>query len=60
MKTKFNFNELASEEILDAVKALSDGTYETSIHPSPMLDHSRSYDRYGRPLNANHNRIKNL
>ena len=57
MKTIFNFNELTSEEVLDAVKALTDGTYETPFHSSTMVGYTRSYDRYGRPLHANPNRI---
>ena len=58
MKSVFNFNELTSEEVLDAVKALTDGTYETPFHSSTMVGYTRSYDRYGRPLHANPNRIE--
>ena len=57
MKTIFNFNELTSEEVLDAVKTLTDGTYETPLHSSTLVGYSKSYDRYGRPLHANPNRI---
>ena len=58
MKSVFNFNELTSEEVLDAIKALTDGTYETPFHSSTLVGYSRSYDRYGRPLHANPNRIE--
>ena len=57
MKSVFNFNELTSEEVLDAVKTLTDGTYETPFHSSTLVGYSHSYDRYGRPLHANPNKI---
>ena len=57
MKTIFNFNELTSEEVLDAVKTLTNGTYETPLHSSTLVGYLKSYDRYGRPLHANPNRI---
>ena len=60
MKSKFNFNELTSEEGIDAVKILTDGTYETPFHSSTLVGYSRSYDRYGRPLHANPNRIEGI
>ena len=58
MKSVFNFNELTSEEVLDAVKDLTDGTYETPFHSSTLVGYSRSYDRYGRPLHAHPNIIE--
>ena len=60
MKSKFNFNELTSEEVLDAVKILTDGTYETPFHSSTLVGYSLSYDRYGRPLDANPNTIEGI
>ena len=55
MKSVFNFNELTSDEVLDAVKYLTEGTYETPFHSSTLARYSRSYDRYGLPLHANPN-----